>query len=228
MEQEEKQKVIQKLIEIILEAYDNPRTATGIVGDVITLTSRPPRTDLRSAKEFSTVLNACGRNRRPEVGVRICLGDEEAIKEGAYLLQQHRANLAGALRRLEGGIYSERDGFYLVNDPETPDTIIGIVIGMAQGSRIVPIDKPIIGVATNTTNEGSVIKISGRAHKSLIDKGVSLRDVFTAVAEVLNEEHGKLVVEAGGHPMAAGAFVHEEHLQEFLDQSSSQLAEMMR
>lgn len=228
LEQEEKQKVIQKLIEIILEAYDNPRTATGIVGDVITLTSRPPRTDLRSAKEFSTVLNACGRNRRPEVGVRICLGDEEAIKEGAYLLQQHRANLAGALRRLEGGTYSERDGFYLVNDPETPDTIIGIVIGMAQGSRIVPIDKPIIGVATNTTNEGSVIKISGRAHKSLIDKGVSLRDVFTAVAEVLNEEHGKLVVEAGGHPMAAGAFVHEEHLQEFLDQSSSQLAEMMR
>ncbi|MFX1415934.1 MAG: DHH family phosphoesterase, partial [Promethearchaeota archaeon] len=167
LENEEKQRVIHRLISHILETYDDPRVAEGIVGDVVSLVVRPPRTEMRTAKEFSTLLNACGRNRRPEVGVRICLGDEEAFQQGRILLREHRASLASALRRLETDGYLEEEGMYIVRDPETPDTIIGIVIGMAQGSRIVPTDRPIIGVSTNTSSEGPLVKISGRARSSL-------------------------------------------------------------
>ncbi len=223
LSQDEKQKVIQNLIRIILDAYDDPLIATGIIGDVIILVKRPPRTVLRSAKEFSTLLNACGRNRKPEIGVMICLGDEDAYRTGQTLLQQHRTNLAMALRRLENNSYQEYPGMYVVDDPETPDTIIGIVIGMALGSRIIPIIKPVIGVARNTTDESDTIKISGRCHKSLVDKGVNLRDIFVEVSEMLNRKYGGLIAEAGGHPMAAGAFVKEKQLDEFLNETSSQL-----
>ncbi|MHA2359286.1 MAG: DHH family phosphoesterase, partial [Candidatus Thorarchaeota archaeon] len=140
---DEKPKVIQGIIQIVLESYSNPRIAQGIIGDVIVLSNRPPKTEMRRAKEFSTLLNACGRNKRPEVGVRLCMNDSEAFEEGRTLLQQHRRNLAMALRRLETDGYEDRPGMYMVNDPESPDTIVGIVIGMAQGSMIIPIDRPV-------------------------------------------------------------------------------------
>ncbi|UCE11140.1 MAG: DHH family phosphoesterase [Candidatus Thorarchaeota archaeon] len=220
---EEKSQVVQHLIGIILDSYEDSRVASGIIGDVITLAHRPPRTVLRSAKEFSTLLNACGRNRKPEIGVEICLGNKVAYREGMVLLKQHRSNLATALHRLETQGYREMPGMYVVDDPETPDTIIGIVIGMAQGSRMVPIDKPVIGIATNRSVEGPTIKISGRAHKSIVDLGVNLRDVFVDVSDKLNSGNSELVAEAGGHPMAAGAFVHEDFLLEFLERISERI-----
>jgi RecJ-like exonuclease len=227
LEPEEKQRVIQSLLRVVLDSYDDPRVAKGIIGDVIILKSRPERTEMRSTKEFSTLLNACGRNRRAEVGVKICMGDEEAITTGKYLLQLHRSNLANALRRLEDSLYEERAGLYLVDDPETPDTIIGIVIGMAQGSRIVPIDKPVIGVSRNTSEDSQFVKISGRAHKSLVDRGINLKEAFVRASATLNDEEDELMAEAGGHPMAAGAFVQEERLNDFLEMVSKQFADTL-
>ena len=151
----------------------------------------------------------------------------EAFDEGRSLLQQHRANLASALRRLEEDGYAEWQGMYVVNDPQTPDTIIGIVIGMAQGSMIIPIDKPVIGISTNTTDDSPLAKLSGRAHKKLIDRGVNLKDVFVEVAGILNEKNKTLIAEAGGHPMAAGAFIQKSHLDEFLKLTSSGLAKTL-
>ncbi|RDE12321.1 MAG: hypothetical protein C4K47_08250 [Candidatus Thorarchaeota archaeon] len=225
---DEKRRVIQKLIDSILQSYENPKAATGIIGDVMTLVRRPPRTELRTAKEFSTLLNACGRNKKPEVGVRICFGDLEAWREGQTLLQQHRANLASALRRLETGGVEERPGMYLVMDPETPDTIVGVVIGMAQGSRIVPTDKPVIGVSTKVSGEGPMLKISGRAARSLVKRGVNLREVFVSASKSLNDRYGTMVAEGGGHPMAAGAFVHSDYLKEFLEIVSDLIAKSLQ
>ncbi len=227
LEPVEKQRAIQGIIQVVLEHYNNPKVAQGIIGDTIVLPQRPPKTEMRSAKEFSTLLNACGRNKRPEVGVRVCMRDSEAFIEGKTLLQQHRQNLASALRRLEQDGYTEMEGMYVVNDPQTPDTIIGIVIGMAQGSMIVPIDRPVIGISTNTTDDSPLAKLSGRAHKRLIERGVNLKEVFVEVSDVLNEKNDSLIAEAGGHPMAAGAFIQKSHLDEFLELASSKLAKRL-
>ncbi len=228
LESSEKQRVIQKLIHYIIEVYNDANKAKGLIGDVIILPQRPERTEMRSAKEFSTLLNACGRNKKPEVGVKICLGDQEAIVEGRYLLQEHRRNLATALRRLESDGYKTMEGYYLVNDPETPDTIIGIVIGMAQGSRIVPIDKPIIGISSNTSSDGPLVKLSGRAHKYLLKRGISLKETFVSIADLMNEKYETLVAEAGGHPMAAGAFINKDHVDEFLELTSDHLEKTLK
>lgn len=221
---DEKQRIIQKLIQLIIATYNDSQLASGLIGDVVILTHRPEKTEMRSAKEFSTLLNACGRNRRPEIGVKVSLGDSEAIPTGRYLLQQHRQNLAQALRLLENGRYETMAGCYLVNDPEIPDTIIGVVIGMAQGSRIIPIDKPVIGISADLSNDSPLIKLSGRAHKNLTKRGLNLKETFVSVADSMNEEYGTLVAEAGGHPMAAGAFIHKDHVNEFIQRSSQQIA----
>jgi RecJ-like exonuclease len=227
LESSEKQRAIQGIIQVVLEHYSDPRVAQGIIGDTIVLSQRPPKTEMRSAKEFSTLLNACGRNRRPEVGVRVCMRDPEAFSEGRTLLQQHRANLASALRRLEEDGYKEMQGMYVVDDPDTPDTIIGIVIGMAQGSMIIPTDRPVIGISRRTTEDSPLAKLSGRAHKRLVERGVNLKEVFVEVADFLNEKNETLIAEAGGHPMAAGAFIQKSHLDEFLDLASSRFAKRL-
>ncbi|MHA1741953.1 MAG: DHHA1 domain-containing protein, partial [Candidatus Thorarchaeota archaeon] len=67
----------------------------------------------------------------------------------------------------------------------------------------------------------------GRAHKSLIKRGINLKEVFVEVARTLNEKYDALVVEAGGHPMAAGAFVHTQHLDEFLKMVSRAFSEIV-
>ncbi|NWF95596.1 MAG: DHH family phosphoesterase [Candidatus Thorarchaeota archaeon] len=227
LNKEEKQLAVQGLIDVILEHYADPSIARGIIGDVFVLCNRPRKSEMRSAKEFSTLLNACGRNRRAEVGVEICLGSEEAYELGKALLQRHRANLADALRRLETGGASDRRGMYYVNDPLTPDTIVGIVIGMAQAARIVPDDRPVIGVSTNTTANTQKAKLSGRAPRHLVDRGLSLKEVFANSAKRLNERHGEMLAEGGGHPMAAGAFVRVEHLDEYVSLVSDEIERML-
>ena len=223
LESSEKQSVIQKLIHYIIEVYNDPKKAEGLIGDVIMLPQRPERTEMRSAKEFSTLLNACGRNKRPEVGVKICLGDQEAIIEGRFLLQEHRRNLATALRRLEQNSYETMDGLYLVNDPETPDTIIGIVIGKPRRLARKSARPGIIGISTNTSSDSPLVKLSGRAHKYLTKRGINLKETFVSIADSMNEKYETLVAEAGGHPTAAGAFIHKDHVDEFLKLSSEHL-----
>ncbi len=227
LNESEKRLAVQGLIQHVLQFYDDPRVAGGIIGDVYTLIQRPPKTELRSAKEFSTLLNACGRNRKASVGVEICLGSEKAFRHGKTLLQTHRANLAQALRRIETDGYRQMSGMYVVNDPLTSDTIIGIVIGMAQGSRLIPTDRPVIGVSTNTTDGGLRVKISGRANKSLVERGVNLKETFVTSSQILNRRHGENLAEGGGHPMAAGAFVRNEYLEEFLEIISTHLNQIL-
>ncbi len=222
----ERQQIFSGLTFEILASY-GPKVVEGIVGDVIWLLKRPPRSELSTAKEFSTMMNACGRNRRAEVGVKVCLHDPDAFDEGRALLHRHRMNLAMAIRRIETQGYDEKPGMYIVNDPETSDTIIGIVIGMALGSRIIPWDRPVIGISTNTTGESPLVKISGRAKKDVIKRGVNLKEIFVTASEQLNNQKDEMIAEAGGHPMAAGAFVHREHLDEFIDIVSAHLSSIL-
>jgi single-stranded DNA-specific DHH superfamily exonuclease len=116
---------------------------------------------------------------------------------------------------------------YLVQDSEIQDTIIGIVIGMAQGARIVPEDKPIIGVTTNTSEKSSLAKLSGRTRRRLVKRGVNLKETFVRCGQTLNKKYDTLVVEAGGHPMAAGAFIQPERLDEYLDLVSKDLSKSL-
>jgi len=97
----------------------------------------------------------------------------------------------------------------------------------SSGSMIIPTDRPVIGISTNTTDDSPLAKLSGRAHKRLIEIGVNLKDVFVEVAGLLNERNDSLIAEAGGHPMAAGAFIQMSHLDEFLDLTSSMLAKQL-
>ena len=73
------------------------------------------------------------------------------------------------------------------------------------------IDKkmPIFGIAKREGEE--VYKISGRAHVSIVNKGINLSDAIRKALELSN-----LDVLGGGHPPAAGTKVPIDKIEDFL------------
>ncbi|HSD04548.1 MAG TPA: DHH family phosphoesterase, partial [Nitrosopumilaceae archaeon] len=91
-----------------------------LVGYTYTLSGEDKRSFLRDAREFSTMLNSCGRIRKAGVGVAICMGDRtKMLEEGESILLEYRT----VLRTYMNTLASERwrvvdNGQYLMVNGE--------------------------------------------------------------------------------------------------------------
>lgn len=66
----------------------------GLIGEIYTVNRYAGGSGMHDAKEFSTVLNSCGRYDDAETGARICAGDLSALKDAERHRQEHRKNIA--------------------------------------------------------------------------------------------------------------------------------------
>ncbi len=180
-----------------------------LVGEVYTLLKENPKSPLRDGKEFATMLNACGRNKHPEIALSVCLGDRvEDYSKAIALMDAHRDNLRRGIEYVQQHGIDERKSFYFIDAGTNIDeSIIGIIAGMLYGS-VISETKPIVALARN--NDGTV-KLSGRGTSDLVRRGLNLGG---ALKELSKEIEG---VEGGGHKVAAGAKVPAEKLDEFLN-----------
>ena len=184
--------------------------AKELIGEVYLLLERPKNTELSDASEFSTLLNACGRNRRPEVGLNTCLGELGAFAEAKNLLAVHRKNLRNGIEYANRSV--EDFGKFLFIDGRNiiDDGIIGVVAGMLYaGGR----KKPILAVSYDETGN---IKISGRGTKKLVAEGLNL-------GKMLSESAAAVGGAGGGHRIAAGATISRGKLTDFLKEASSRI-----
>jgi len=188
----------------------SPETANRLVGDTYNLLRMPQGTLLRDASEFSTLLNACGRNDRPELGVSVCLQRVGAYEEAQSLLAEHRKNLRAGI---EFASKNTQDvGKFLLLDARgiIPDSIIGVVAGMLfAGSR----KKPILALSLEAPGK---IKLSTRGTRSLVEAGLNL-------GKILSESCAQVGGVGGGHNIAAGASIPEEKLDNFLREFAARL-----
>ncbi|MFA6214842.1 MAG: DHH family phosphoesterase, partial [Candidatus Micrarchaeia archaeon] len=153
---------------MLLAMRSSPDAASRLVGDTYNLLRMPPGTLLCDASEFSTLLNACGRNGKPELGVSVCLLRPGAYEEATSLLAEHRRNLRAGI---EFALKNTQDmGKFLMLDARgaIPDTIIGVVAGMVYaGSR----KKPILALSLEAPG---AIKLSTRGTRALVGQGLNL------------------------------------------------------
>jgi single-stranded-DNA-specific exonuclease len=172
---------------------------TGIMEESYVFPQRP-RDETYEANEFSTLLNACGRHGKPDIGVKVCLGDAGAYAEARSLLQLHRKMLREGIAFANARI-QDLGPFRLIDARGAVDEgIIGIVCGMLHSQ------KAVIGVSEG---ENGTLKVSGRAPRALVEKGVNLGELMKkAVAETGGA--------GGGHRMAAGASLPPGSLNSFL------------
>jgi len=190
---DEKVRLVSGLVAYLYAKGADKQTVESLVGEVYSFPNEKPGTELSDASEYSTVLNACGRHGKPEVGLGVCLREESALKQSRELLLLHRKQLRDAVQFASQAV--EDFGVYHFLDARNAidDSIVGVVAGMLYGSAIKR-TKPIIAFAMN--EEGKV-KVSGRATRKLVDSGLNLGAVMRNASVGIGT--------GGGHNIAAGA-----------------------
>jgi RecJ-like exonuclease len=176
-----------------------------------------PRTPLRNAQEYATLLNACGRWTRPAVGSAILKGDRGiAYREAEHMLNNHRAIIRNLLQYIiETGVTELENVQYLHVGGKFPDTIVGIGAGMALSK--LNSTKPIL-IMCEVPEDKNLTKVSMRTTERVIEKGIDLQK---AISDASAEYGGG----GGGHKIAAGAFIPKPAEQEFVNRVNRILGE---
>ncbi|MFH1425080.1 MAG: DHH family phosphoesterase [archaeon] len=213
LKHEERQKITSELIQRAMEKLP-PELMAHIpelfVGDHYTNVREDDRTELKGVTEFSTCLNATGRNRRPEVGLRIAEG-----KRGKYydslmsLLRKHRQNIAKGLNFVEeNGIKVGPLGYaqYFDAGEEIASNIIGTVAGMSLAGENRDPYKPMLGFSM--TSGG--YKISARCSRVLVLQKIDMANSLRVAAESFGGF-------GGGHSVACGGFIPSNDIEKFVE-----------
>jgi RecJ-like exonuclease len=199
---------------IILERLRIPQpNAVDIFGEIYTILERGE--ELQDAREFATILNACGRTGNADIGIRLCLG-EENIGKMWEVLEDYKKQISEGIRLLREGsiVYSTPNANFILAGDKIKDTLIGTITSIALNSNILNSKKPVFGIAET---EEEKLKISARISKEV--KNINLREVLVYATKTLKGE-------AGGHEHAAGALIDKNLQNDFVNIVDKRLGEL--
>jgi single-stranded-DNA-specific exonuclease len=180
-----------------------------LIGYVYTLAREDKRSQLRDAREFSTMLNACGRTGRAGVGITICMGDRNnALSAGEEILNKYRRTL----RNYISTIFSEKwrladDGkiAFVNGDGILEEDMLGAVSSLLSGS---PSLRGRLLFVRTLKKEGTSYKFSAR--KCLdCNSQANLGVIMRSCSKALNGT-------GGGHSTAAGCSIPTSGLEDFI------------
>jgi single-stranded-DNA-specific exonuclease len=200
---------------IIIEAITNfasDKNTTEVMSELIGYTYTFPREDkrsfLRDGREYSTMLNSCGRINRSGVGMAICMGDRNKIlTEGEDILTNYRKIIKEYMNVLSNERWriSESENCVMVNGEDiVPETMTGTISSLIAGS---PKNTGKI-IILRTRGEENTIKFSSRKSFSCKSE-INLSELMRVGAEKFNGI-------GGGHNSAAGAKITKDKLDGFL------------
>jgi single-stranded-DNA-specific exonuclease len=194
---EEKQKVIEVISGFIASAGHGSDVLKDLLGTVYTFEFEDPLTPLRDAREFGSVLNACGRMDRTDLGISICLGDREvALRQALALMAEYRAKLNRAIQKLQietDKVTTKGDVMLVMGEEFIEERMTGSVSSLLASSDRFR-DKLVLVRAKSGDSD---LKYSSRIGDSYPGK-VNLGDVMREAAQSVGGV-------GGGHSMAAGA-----------------------
>jgi len=178
--------------------------ASDIFGEIYTLIGRTE--ELQDAREFATILNACGRMGLYGDAFRICFNESFSSERSWEILEAYRKKIGEAVRMIKEGEVKTggRNVTFIFGEKKIPDTMIGTITSIVVNSNIVPKDKPVLGMA----EFDGKIKISLRIPSGL---GINARDVLVEAVKLLGKG------EAGGHAKAAGALIDKSMESDFVN-----------
>jgi RecJ-like exonuclease len=176
-----------------------------------------PRTPLRNAQEYATVLNACGRWSKPQVGSAILRGDRgQSYRDAEHMLNNHRAILRDLLQFIiDTGVRKLENLQWLHVGGRYPDTIVGIGAGMALSK--LDSSKPIL-IMCEVPEDRNLTKVSMRTNERVVERGIDLQQ---ALSDASAEYGGG----GGGHKIAAGAYIPKTAEEEFVQRVNRILGE---
>ena len=196
---EEKQKIFSELAKhLSARRYPNS-VAFSLIGTVYTLTKEDRWTPLRDAREYASLLNACGRMKKSGLGVSIAIGSRRKnIDEAHLVLSNYKKALAEYidwLRRTPRSVERLENINVIDGSGVIDELMLGVITSIATSSNFFDDSKPIIAF---TTTEDRRVKISGRISNSASKIGLNLGTIFQKAS-------ARFRGRGGGHDVAAGA-----------------------
>lgn len=201
-----------KLTEVIASVLGPSDGATDaiamLIGEVYTLQFEDSFTPLRDAREYATLLNACGRMGVPGTGISVCLGDRsDALKSAVRTLSDYRSGISKSLDSLAGDPSRlEKRGTLVVARCEgiVDEKLLGPVISIITSSPVLR-DKVVVGLSSSRDSELKVSSRVGDSFEGTVNLGLLMKEAAEAVGGV-----------GGGHTMAAGARIPVSAAEAFL------------
>ena len=206
---EQQRELTSALLVLLLENNTPEWKIAELIGEVYTFLKENSSSPLYDGKEFSTMLNACSRNKHSEIALAVCKGDRnEGYSQAMALMDEHRDNLRRGIEFVKQKGIEEKSSFYFFDAGEVIDeSIVGVIAGMLYGS-IISETKPIIALARN---KDGTTKASGRGTSALVRRGLNIGGALKEISQLIEG------VEGGGHRIAAGAKIPSERVDEFLN-----------
>ncbi len=187
-----------------------------VLGNVYLLRGEDHESPTKDAKEFATLLNACGRLDKASLGIGACLGDEKIKKKAIALMADYKREIISSMRWYDQNRNSSRiingNGYMIINaQDQIRPTLAGTMASMVSRSNGIK-EKFILSMAQIA--DGTT-KVSLRMSKN--GEGVDLKQI---ISEIVN---GMPNCEAGGHANAAGALIATEMEEEFIKRAEAVL-----
>ncbi|MDJ0272919.1 MAG: DHH family phosphoesterase [Candidatus Caldarchaeum sp.] len=208
LSEEEKKKLYNGLIEYLVSRNLPTTIANELIGKTYDLVKESVWTYLSDAREFATLLNACGKSGKAWAGILVAMGARsEALEEAQRILEEYRLSVARAMDYVsQPGVLEELSHIVVLKGGDVIDyRQVSSVASILSSSGLLPSDKPLIALA----NAGKTVKISARASKQLVDRGLNLGSILSRLGAQFG---GK----GGGHNIAAGAEIPYDHMIKFL------------
>lgn len=217
LNQNEKQKITSAIIQyatIKLNLDPNDIIDKLIINRYV-LTNEIQGSELQDLKEFSNLLNSCGRTNNGALGIAVAMGDR---KTALYSAQENLVSYKKSILEALSWIYDKKIIQYKENlqffygEDIISANIIGTICSMLvfEKSDLLDASKPIFGLAKREDEE--VFKVSARASEYLVNKGLNLSEIIRDALELSN-----LKALGGGHPPAAGTKIPIDQAELFLE-----------
>ena len=172
-------------------------------------------TFLRDASEFSTAMNACTRNNREDIALKILKGNRtDALDQLEIISKEHRRYLAKNINRIEQeDMIKNLDNVQYFDGDGIKSQVVGTIAGMilSYGDW----KKPMIGF-TQISDEDEDLKVSLRCSRLLAYDGIHFGNIIRKISKSVGGS-------GGGHSVACGAYIPLEKKEDFLSSFNSHL-----
>lgn len=207
--QEEKSAILDAVAKFVVTSTKGDASVIDdLVGYVYTLVGEDTRSHLRDAREFSTLLNACGRIGKAGIGVAVCMGDRnDMLTASEDIMRSYRTTLRTYISTIfadKWRIADDGRNVFINGEGLVAEDMLGAVSSLLSGSP--SFDGRLVFVRT-LTREGTY-KFSSRkpgATKSQVNLGLIMRHCAESLGGA-----------GGGHSAAAGCRIPQDVLEDFL------------
>lgn len=181
-----------------------------ISGESYEFLNEEPYTTFKDASEYSTIINACGRNNKASLGMELIKGNKNKVLDDVEsLVKKHRRYLAVNMSKiLDENRVEILENIQYFDGSGIKASVVGTIAGMLLNNY--DWQKPLIGYSHVDGEESSGYKVSLRCSKLLAYDGIHFGNI---VRDVANKVGGS----GGGHSVACGAYVPEDNINQFID-----------